>query len=406
MNAGFGWVDFSNEQRNRVHSVIDMLSEGGTVDELGIGSVRDAIADWLFPGVSTIQTRPKYFIILVDIFLTYLKSYQQKQKLPSLVDYLRSEENRVMRILAKNYEYVEGNGVIGITVAREPNGEVARKPSSIYWNGLRIHNIIDTELSLGEYLKQNDLAKIEFDRSNAKDGSDDAILLEEHFSIKANLFSCINDDMTMELSRSEADFLKDKYIDIKSDVKRKSNLLGQLFTDERIQIINNLNTFNEMAEALMTDEDLMPETKNILKIAVIFNFLMHGAHIRYNIKLHEKAGNMSFEEEWQEWIEQFNKQREDILALDFDFVFTEISPRTDTNTQSFMRRWQSGVLKDNIDIEELDRLIFNQEVSKKGNKAKLASKSDEFDAWVGIRDLQYRYDIVKNIVKDIDTAYA
>ena len=92
--------------------------------------------------------------------------------------------------------------------------------------------------------------------------------------------------------------------------------------------------------------------------------------------------------------------------MDFDFIFTEVSPRTDTNTQTFMRKWQKEVLKDDFDIELLDRLIFNQEVSKKGNKAKLASKSVEFDGWVGIDDLQYRYNIVKNIVKDIDMAYA
>ena len=118
MGAGFGWIDFSNEQRDRVFSVIELLNTGGTVDELGIGSVRDNIADWLFPGVSTIQTRPKYFIILTDIFLGYLQRYQKGEKLPLLSTYLKSEEHRIMHLLAKNHSYKDGDGVIGVTVAQ------------------------------------------------------------------------------------------------------------------------------------------------------------------------------------------------------------------------------------------------------------------------------------------------
>ncbi|KRQ85836.1 hypothetical protein ABG79_02374 [Caloramator mitchellensis] len=32
-----GWVDFSKEQRSNVLNVINLLSEPGAVDELGIG---------------------------------------------------------------------------------------------------------------------------------------------------------------------------------------------------------------------------------------------------------------------------------------------------------------------------------------------------------------------------------
>ena len=102
MNAGFGWIDFSNAQRQKVFSVIDLLSEGGTVDELGIGSIRDAIADWLFPGISTIQTRPKYFIILTDILKEYIRQHNEGKKIIGLDDFFKKEEHRIMNILAKS----------------------------------------------------------------------------------------------------------------------------------------------------------------------------------------------------------------------------------------------------------------------------------------------------------------
>jgi hypothetical protein len=45
-----GWLDTDNEQRRKMLEVIDLFKEEGTVDELGIGSIRDALADALFPG--------------------------------------------------------------------------------------------------------------------------------------------------------------------------------------------------------------------------------------------------------------------------------------------------------------------------------------------------------------------
>ena len=47
-----GWIDFSKEDRQRALDVINLLSEQGAVDELGIGIVRDAFANCFFPGTS------------------------------------------------------------------------------------------------------------------------------------------------------------------------------------------------------------------------------------------------------------------------------------------------------------------------------------------------------------------
>lgn len=55
-----GWIDFSKEDRQKALDVINLLSEQGAVDELGIGIIRDAFANYFFPGTSTIQTRAKY----------------------------------------------------------------------------------------------------------------------------------------------------------------------------------------------------------------------------------------------------------------------------------------------------------------------------------------------------------
>ena len=66
--SAIGWVDVATEHRERVKSVIDLLSTPGVIDDLGIGVIRDSFSDSLFPGISTIQTRAKYFITVLAIF--------------------------------------------------------------------------------------------------------------------------------------------------------------------------------------------------------------------------------------------------------------------------------------------------------------------------------------------------
>jgi hypothetical protein len=45
MPSAFGWLDTDNEQRRKMLEMVDLFKEEGTVDELGIGSIRDALAD-------------------------------------------------------------------------------------------------------------------------------------------------------------------------------------------------------------------------------------------------------------------------------------------------------------------------------------------------------------------------
>jgi hypothetical protein len=401
MNAGFGWVDFSNDQRQKVFSVVDMLSESGSVDELGIGSIRDAIADWLFPGISTIQTRPKYFIILTDILLEYIKRYQKGEKVGLLSEYLRTEEHRIMHILAKNHNYRDGDGIIGVSVAQN-NSELFRKPSSIYWNGLRVHRLIDTELSSNDYLKQNDLSKLSSEQMKGEDGEDDPVILNDYFGIKAPYFNCISEDMTMKLTKDQANFLRDQFKDVSHVLKKENNLLSQLLTPELAELMKNSKSFKEMANQLLVLPEIKHETKNILRLALEFDFIIHGAHIRYNIQLHRKSGKRDFSSEWLEWLELLNQKKLEIQRFDFDFLFREISPRTALTTQQFLRNWRDGVLEPELKIENLDELIRQQENNKKGSKAKLTSLDGEYTDWVGIRELNYRFGIVKNMVVDIE----
>lgn len=64
MVSTFGWLDTDPEERRRMLAVVDLSKEKRTVDDLGFGPIRDAFADILFPGTTTIHTRLKYVLFV------------------------------------------------------------------------------------------------------------------------------------------------------------------------------------------------------------------------------------------------------------------------------------------------------------------------------------------------------
>jgi len=126
MTASLSWLDHSEHERQKFLHVIDMFREQGTVDELGIGTIRDVFADALFPGTSTIQTRAGYFL-----FIPWMYREFERLKVPS-GNIERAARNAEIRLIDALVEAGERDGVIGISARRT----LKRLPSNVYWNGL------------------------------------------------------------------------------------------------------------------------------------------------------------------------------------------------------------------------------------------------------------------------------
>jgi len=128
MASTFTWLDCSERERRKAMDVIDLFHEKGTLDELGIGTVRDALADLLFPGISTIQTRVRYFLFVPWI---YLDLERRRVSGADAAAHARREEVRLLDALAAAQD--ARGGVFGI----QSRGDRLRLPSEIYWGGLR-----------------------------------------------------------------------------------------------------------------------------------------------------------------------------------------------------------------------------------------------------------------------------
>src|SRR5687768_6987568 len=147
--ASIGWIDFSPSHRERVGTILELLKPEGMVDELGIGTVRDSMADKLFPGISTIQTRAKYLFIVPYILYEYQQLKPNQRKGKTAAQYLEQREYDIMwhlgdkyRAMAEDDDERQSYGVIGIT--RKKPDKIIRRPSAIYWNSLQVYNIINT----------------------------------------------------------------------------------------------------------------------------------------------------------------------------------------------------------------------------------------------------------------------
>lgn len=403
--AGLGWIDFSPEHRDKVVSVIELLNPEGRVDELGIGIIRNALSDVLFPGTSTIQTRAKYFLIVPRIFKDYQTKYENKKVRPKLKDYLRERENRYIRVLAEKYTDTDEQGIIGITLAGMPKSrELVRKPSSIYWTGLRLYKIIRTSLSLTEYISKHDRGDsiIELlEITEEEKGDDRDAGYEDVFGISLpDNNEKWDKDLFIELKYEEAGFLRDKIIDNHSD-----KLIGQVLKNKkRMSTFTKLSNFEDMCDVFI-EKNIPNETKTYLKLAKKFDEIVHGAHIRYNCFLQERFGTDAkldeFTRVWNGWWQGITEDNSTALNFDEDLLF-ELSHTLRPYSRGFVRHWINGLRKSKP-VEYFDRLVVGQERANKGGKARLrhGAKEKEVNDWIGINGLSYRFPVVRNIVNDI-----
>ena len=126
MTATLTWLDLTASDRDRMRQVLDLFKEQGTVDEMGLGRLRDALSEALFPGTSTIQTRLRYVLFVSWI---YRQLEARRVAASSVSTQLRTAELNLIGPLLENGT---SQGVIG----ERARGSLARQPSSVYWTAL------------------------------------------------------------------------------------------------------------------------------------------------------------------------------------------------------------------------------------------------------------------------------
>ena len=376
-----GWIDFSSKDRKKAMDIIDLMKENAAVDELGIGVVRDRLADLLFPGTSTIQTRAKYFFIVPWCMIEAEKNFKNK------VDYLKrlnNIETDVIKALIKN-EPSNTTGIIG----KDSIGTLKRKPSEIYWNALRTYNIMPFNISRNQYISSIKTNK----NHEVEEGDDKDSNYLDNDDIRWNIIKAEKnwkDNLTLSLTKEESEFLKEK-------ISRHNR--NSLYS----YIINNQDISLEDEDIYdLTFKNTLPEiVKSDLDLALNFGKVIHGAHIRYNIILRQKnlVETEDYEEQWNQWCNEMSQFNWDKFNIDRIYEFAQ----TTKGTKEFIEGWFKATRElDNINLGQLDKMIEAREYSLKGQRAKLKNYGNvDVSKWVGLGMLEYRWRNVKTLVKDI-----
>lgn len=388
-----GWIDFSREDRKKVLDVINLLQEPGAVDEIGIGLIRDAFANLFFPGTSTVQTIAKYFLV-VPYILKEATEGRFGNDLSHILHRIDHAEKECGIRLMQNCPGEEG--IIGRRVL--PNGWVARKPSDIYWNGIRTYGICTQDLTIPDLLKASLALKAQQPATGIGNSGDAATdekgddadagreIVAQLFSVPDDYYSDWRQDLSVGLTKSEAMFLREKI-----EANTSSSLLSYLLK-------NNVDVERyDSFEALYVDlRDALPnELRGTMELACAFNRLVYAARVRYNYVLSSGRN----EEAALEWA-YVEGNIPYMTAVDIDDLMQALDIEN-FRLRRFLTNFKTA-LRDG-DLQTADNILIHREIEiKSRSRAKLCRRDDfSNDTWIGGRWLDYRFSSAKRLISDI-----
>jgi len=396
MPSIFSWVDFSDEDREKMVQIIRQLRQQDTIDELGIGSVRDSIANILFPGTTTIQTRAKYML-----FVPWILKKMEKNRVPSenISQRVKREE---IKLCNTSLEMGFKDGVIG-AIAGEG---LQRFPSSIYWAGLQTWGIRKFGGSLNDYyqglnsyyhLKKGNITR-----------DDQEVLLYRNFG----------DNWDEGLPESPQELPGKEGLDLTQN--EAQYLLEKLLINCRESLLTNIIYLRKTARKdFVWENTFIDKLNNDLQVKVIraqnFSEIMQGAALVYNYLLAEKKESEElinkYREELDKWQITLNNRAGSFLNWNLDdfwnLVYHEPTINVPDRTKRFITQWIDMVLKNIDDIfvneDEMENLIYARELEVKGRRSRLRNP-DYLAKWsgaAGTGQLDYRWRVVKKIINDI-----
>ena len=401
-----GWIDYSDVDRQRTMAVLQLLQEPGAIDELGIGIARDAFADRLFPATSTLLTRAKYFF-----FVPYLmRDLEQEDNRHKNAARLRRDFDDRERKLAEDLiaSTEDTRGIVGARALRGGHW-VKRGPSVLYWGPIRSLGILkDPQLDMTNYF-QILANRSAADRESAPDEksegyADDRKPRSSVWHVPKASYKDWQNHRTIDLNQDEAVFLANQI-----RLRASGTLFDALVSNEEVR---NLAYAAETAEPdnpaagvfsqfiSSAKGCLSPDLQELCEHAVAFSDFVVVCRIRYNTMI------VGHDEEAQNrWSEIGPYMRE--FAQKFDIAKTSSLIRLGSHAGavqlvSFLKNAREAMLAD--DVNALDSIIKAREIQLKRGLAKIGRPEGVSNEWIGGMDLTYRFNVARNIAREIDEA--
>jgi hypothetical protein len=379
--------------------IVDRFKEKSTVDELGLGTIRDAFADSLFPGTSTLHSRARYFLFIPWV---YRQLEHDRVRGAQMDDRARKLQTALVDALLAGGE---SEGVIGI----EARAKLIRPPSIAYWNGLRRFGVRRFEGSVEQYHASIDGW---YARGAPRRGEDGELLEAAKSNWDPNLPEAPNslwDRTSFALAPAEADYLRERIL-----VSVPGSLLALCLRHPR-----NLRSVDRpwAVPGLSTLEGPLRDT---VEEARRFALLMQGAVLLYNIMLAEAAAKSGLRDASlvDEYRDQYGKWVDGRIRPELDSLrawsasgtlwatIAGLAHQTSPGARRFARDWMAEALADPWgapDREAPRQLVIRRERLLKRSLARLASQSalERWSGASGLGELTYRWPNARTLIVDI-----
>ena len=401
-NSTLTWLDSSEQERRAVMELVSALNEPGTLDELGIGSIRDTIAEAFFPGISTIQTRARYFL-----FIPWILQTVEARPNGSSEQLTRRLELQLCEALDKSHG--AGAGVIG----REARAALRRWPSSIYWVGLERWGIRREPGSTPSYqdslrrpsaLFQATWVPADPVEDRSYESADD---LQGRWSALPPAPADFPEKATFELTPGEARFLRDCI-----DLKHPHTYLAHILREGDSGGIWEADFPWEHFSVGLAAAPLAAW----LNDARLFSLVHEGAAILYNVMLTEALrdpeGQDTFSDSLERWFGEIQENRIDLQGWDRTAMWQRlrsVNPRLRPRTLEFADLWYELVMamadppSGPTGTAGARQIVRERERTLKGMRARLtyAEARDNRRGYPASGRLQFRWPQVQRIVADI-----
>ncbi len=398
------WLDSSEHERRSVMELVSALNEPGTLDELGIGTIRDTIADTLFPGTSTIQTRARYFL-----FIPWILNIVEEGSPRGSEDRARQLQMKLRDALVAAHGPNE-TGVIGVAAG----AALQRWPIDIYWLGMarwgirRYSGSISSYFSdLGRRSQLHQLGRaleepVEGRRDEAADG------VRENWASIPPPPDGFPEVASFVLSPDEARFLRERVV-----LSHPDSLLAHI-----LQTGVGVDVYSAAYPWYHPTALTAPASaRNWLNDARLLSLVHQGAVLLYNLMLARKLDDEDnvnvFTRDLAAWTESIASAGPDLERWDRIFMWERLlraNPRLRPATREFAGRWYELALMQTggsiADSTEAQRLIQQREHVLKGARARLtyAEARDRRRGFPTPAPLEFRWTQVQRITSDIMSA--
>lgn len=211
-----GFIHFNNDARSKMMRMLQMIRDQQAIDELGLGRVRDAFSNLMFPGLSSLHQHAKYFILMPQIYREAERyGYASPRDVhPKIIEL---EIRLTRQLICGSPSWV--TGITGSDVVKRSGNAnkdkyVKYDPAYIYGGALRTFGIVTKKypeqlIYARSKMRRNAPRAYKADEEGA---SDDDITLDgsEYLVLPPEPFDINTSKRSIFLTPDEAAFLKER----------------------------------------------------------------------------------------------------------------------------------------------------------------------------------------------------